>query len=378
MLSDAALAYFDVLIGEYKSIKDRPCDDPQAEKLADELSRDYKTGKSPLTWGDLCAFDRLLLRLRTPDEIRERIPALESRYIEVARPSVYVDYLIKFPVAQSEPSEAKIRARIDGLISEFYRFVMMASSRERLRDRASRRLTLSILAFLLAFLIAGVVNAFINPQLKPSSEPVKTMTADTMSRIGSQTLSAVLLTHQEDAAKTSSQPTSSQPTSSQPTSPQPTSSQPSFWSHLSGTFMAVIFFGSLGGFISAQRRVKRRRVQSTPKPASLLDLISMEQEGPLHSTAPVNGAVFALVLYAMFTGGLITGAVFPQISTPVPESPYLRFWTYFVFSGPSSGLDWAKLVIWSFVAGFAERFVPDALSRLSTTSPQTTNEHASQ
>jgi hypothetical protein len=35
-------------------------------------------------------------------------------------------------------------------------------------------------------------------------------------------------------------------------------------------------------------------------------------------------------------------------------------------AGPASGADLAKLIVWSFVAGLAERFVADVLTRLAS------------
>lgn len=51
--------------------------------------------------------------------------------------------------------------------------------------------------------------------------------------------------------------------------------------------------------------------------------------------------------------------------TPSP-SPSLAFNKYLRETGPYAGKDYALLLIWSFIAGFAERLVPDTLNRLVT------------
>ncbi|MEQ1764528.1 MAG: hypothetical protein ABL984_15465 [Pyrinomonadaceae bacterium] len=51
------------------------------------------------------------------------------------------------------------------------------------------------------------------------------------------------------------------------------------------------------------------------------------------------------------------------MTKPVPERG-IDIFTFLAESGPARGQDYALLIVWCFIAGFAERFVPDALDRL--------------
>ena len=126
------------------------------------------------------------------------------------------------------------------------------------------------------------------------------------------------------------------------------------------TILAVMSAGGVGGFVSAQRRVQ----SVSNRGESTLDLIELSTlTGTL--LAPITGAVFAAVLFMMFTGTLLSGGLFPTIATPkdsVADGMILEAFTK--GTGPATGGDWAKLLVWCFISGFAERFVPDALDRL--------------
>jgi len=123
---------------------------------------------------------------------------------------------------------------------------------------------------------------------------------------------------------------------------------------------AVLFAGAMGGFISAQRRIQ----SVTDRGESLVGLIELSSLSTLFSYlwAPVSGAIFAVVLYTMFAGRLLLGDIFRLIRTN--ELQFGVFTRLFSSgSGPVDGASAAKLIVWCFIAGFAERFVPDALAR---------------
>jgi hypothetical protein len=107
----------------------------------------------------------------------------------------------------------------------------------------------------------------------------------------------------------------------------------------------VPLVGALGGLISSQRRV-----QSIPSVGeSLTDMTNLHFFGSSLTVSALSGAIFAAILYTLFASGLLRGNLFPAKVEELPCMPPKEL---------------ATLLIWCFVAGFAERFVPDALDRL--------------
>jgi hypothetical protein len=115
--------------------------------------------------------------------------------------------------------------------------------------------------------------------------------------------------------------------------------------------------GLVGGFVSIQQRLKKVGNEE-------LELLSRSWFQIL--LIPVYGGVFALVLYIGFLGGVVEGPLFPSFSIPAFTEPLPTrddIQKFFASTYPSSGSDVAKLLFWSFVAGFSERFVPQILDR---------------
>ena len=183
---------------------------------------------------------------------------------------------------------------------------------------------------------------------------------------------------------------------------------------------SVAFAGIVGGCVSMLQRI-----QSAPSEGdALFNLAALTNGWRGLSLSPLYGGIFASLLFILFAGGILKGSMFPDIKTvdlsaatqaateerkaspppaaetkpeqttaaadgqqqktaggveaekkgpstqaavvnPKPDdNQVLKINDFLRKTGPRDGVAFALLMIWSFIAGFAERLVPDTLNRL--------------
>ncbi|KND60270.1 hypothetical protein BVER_05010c [Candidatus Burkholderia verschuerenii] len=116
--------------------------------------------------------------------------------------------------------------------------------------------------------------------------------------------------------------------------------------------------GALGAVLA-----NYRRLSEIPESA-------IEKESTLRKTAdlqiflsPFVGGMFALLLWMLFYSGILSGSLFPKFTGT--NCAYSGWQDLMAKTQPEKFSDAAKGVIWAFVAGYAERFVPNAIDRLA-------------
>lgn len=118
-------------------------------------------------------------------------------------------------------------------------------------------------------------------------------------------------------------------------------------------FAFVGAMGVLGAFVSASQRVQRMPISGR----LARDTVALSSMADQLRWAPVTGGIFAAILCMTFWGGFLQGSLFPRVGgTPGHELTNVLYYND----------QFAKLLVWSFLAGFSERLVPDLLDRLLT------------
>lgn len=332
-------AYFDHLHSEYLRIISARDDDKTRmlrERLEPIIAR---REKDELAWDDVYSFDLELLDHLSDEDLVRKAYDMRSKYRSIAGVRDYDSYIASKPPdlttlqlegvkrdEQALVATEVLRADIRYLLGQFYLYYSLMPLREQLRDELTRRARKWTLIFL------GVFGLFLILNLIFISQLFKTLGGVVYSTVG-----------------------------------------------------VVVFAGIMGGCVSMLQRI-----QSAPNEGdALYNLAALSHGWKGISLSPLYGSIFAMLLYVLFIAGILQGAVFPQIapppapttppaataaantappSTTPPESaattatdPYKL-----PFSGtaPVDAKSYALLIIWSFIAGFAERLVPDTLNRL--------------
>lgn len=136
----------------------------------------------------------------------------------------------------------------------------------------------------------------------------------------------------------------------------------------------IIGAGSLGAFFSSLIRLYN--FEELPKAVVTREL----QELPkwhllIYSLVPaLVGAIAATVLYLIFAAELMQGDLFPKFRCDLENGACDLFRTLLDNWHPDRARDYAKALVWAFIAGFAERLVPTTLQNLSKTGQSLENQ----
>lgn len=130
--------------------------------------------------------------------------------------------------------------------------------------------------------------------------------------------------------------------------------------------MVVAISGILGGFVSSLKRMysfkdifPRKDYNSWLKGANFYVVC--------YATVPsLVGGIAAVILYVIFASGMLQGDVFPMFHCSGGVGKCDEFHAFVSNWQPKLATDYAKAIVWGFIAGFSERVVPNVVNRLGT------------
>lgn len=137
--------------------------------------------------------------------------------------------------------------------------------------------------------------------------------------------------------------------------------------HFSGSevpvLVIVVLLGILGAFFSALTRLYKVDEAGAALISPTVEHLGGRYLLMYSFVPPVIGAIAAVVLYLIFLAQLVKGGLFPNIDCASAKKCEDIQGLMHNFL-PVTPADFGKVMVWSFVAGFSERLVPDLLQSL--------------
>ncbi|HEY0393518.1 MAG TPA: hypothetical protein VGD01_03400 [Candidatus Elarobacter sp.] len=304
--------YLRVLIAEYNAMPKPPgyTDPPDVAAVK------AKTDDRVWLWADVVTIENAILNVTADSDMPATLIRWRERYRDIVGDTRYAFYAQSGPPDPKTAPVADLRADVRGLADRIHYLLATVTAREKMRNR---------LALFLGLVMIVAVLIVLGPALQWSSQRKDVPWILSLFRL-KDICSAVTYCVQLSA------------------------------------FELAALAGVFGGFVSVQQRLQTatnvdpffKRLELSAGWASIVLI------------APLVGMVFAVVLFEVFVAGAVSGALVPNFVSVDPKAGDVSsFKAFDLGSTPKSPQDWAKLGVWSFIAGFAERFVPDVLSRLA-------------
>lgn len=302
--------YMRVLCAEYDSVpkRERYQELPEVADVTAKVKAEAKAGDRTWTWADIVTLENAILNATADTDLRSTAIRWRERYRDIVGDARYAYYAQSAPPDPKTASAEELRADIRSLADRIHYLLATVTAREKMRNRLT--LFLGVVMVLAALVVLGPALSFQN-MLMPAVN----------SACAYDTYCIKL-----------------------------------------SAFELVALAGLFGGFVSVQQRLQ----SATDVDPFFKRLELSAGWGSIVLIAPLMGMVFALVLFEIFISGAVSGNLFPKFIPLDPNKVDISsFQSFSVGSTPGSPSDWAKLAVWGFIAGFAERLVPDVLSRLA-------------
>lgn len=133
----------------------------------------------------------------------------------------------------------------------------------------------------------------------------------------------------------------------------------------------VMLVGTMGAVLSIGRRMLPISSQDVAQSDPVIRATQFDHGWIGIVLSILAGGISALVLYLLMAAGLsdLGGELMPKFVSAYTDNKEcaqsLNLNTYFSLLMPVNTVSFAKVLCWSFVAGFAEKFVPDILDRMA-------------